>query len=421
MCIFHFTFFLKMVILKTIQKGVIKMGDALNDRKNFFHIAGSGAAIIAVTYGLCRYSYGLFIPDIQHTFGLSVEWLGIIGSSSYIGYLIATLITGIFTKKFGPKIPLFIGGVCAVVGSLLIACSVNSLILFIGVCIAGMSPGFAFPPMSEYVVIKLAKDKKDKAISIINSGTSIGIVLAAPFVLFLGVHWRTAWLIFALISLLVLIWNFKMSSMKSDSSENFKIDNEKTTVIKYDQKLIKLIISMLLSGIVFAAFWTYSVDYIDLSSKISFFTFSLKSTFFSEIFWIVVGGSGLLSVYAYKIINRYGLRNVFQGALILVAVATLILAIFPSNGILLLIAGFLFGIGFQLFAAFSLIWGINILKEAAAFASGLVLLAMSVGLLLGPIIFAPVIHCYSMCVVFYIAGIFGIIISFIKPGKNIKA
>ncbi|MCP4181105.1 MAG: MFS transporter [bacterium] len=394
--------------------------NAVEERKNFFHVAGSGAAIVAVTYGLCRYSYGLFIPKIQHTFGLSIEWLGIIGSSSYIGYLFATLLTSVFTKKFGPKIPLLMAGICAVIGSLLIACAFNSFILFIGVCIAGMSPGFAFPPMSEFVILKLAKEKKNKAISVINSGTSFGIVAAAPFVLFLGFHWRTAWLIFAIISVLVLIWNLKISSIKSDHYEIVKGKNKSTTVIKYDRRLIKLIISMLLSGIVFTAFWTYSVDYIDFSLKISFLTFSLKSSFFSEIFWFVVGGSGLLSIYAYKVINRYGLRNVFQCSLILVGIATLLLALFHSNGILLLIAGFLFGVGFQMFAAFSILWGINILKDAPAFASGLVLLGMSIGLLLGPIIFAPIIHCYSMCMVFYIAGIMGILISFIKPEKVVK-
>ncbi|HJO92753.1 MAG TPA: MFS transporter [Victivallales bacterium] len=394
--------------------------DIGNDRKNFFHLAGSGAAIIAVTYGLCRYSYGLFLPDIQHTFGLNVEWLGIIGSSSYLGYLIASLLTGIFTKKFGPKIPLIISGVTAVTGSLLIALSFNSFVLFAGVCIAGMSPAFSFPPLTEYVTMRLKGNRKNKAIAIINSGTSYGIILAAPFVLLLGFDWRAAWFIFAIIAACVLVWNYRMTTIKSPYCVTDKGKNCKVEVFKYDIRLNKLFISMLLSGIVFAAFWTYSVDYIDLSSSINILGFSVKSALFSEIFWLVMGASGLLSVYAYTAIKHFGLRKSLQYSLITVAVSTLILAIFHSNGILLLISGFMFGIAFQMFTAFSVIWGIRILKDSASLITCLVLIAMAIGLLVGPIVYAPIINCYSISSMFYIAGVLGILISFIKPSQNLN-
>lgn len=49
-----------------------------------FAFTGGGFAIIAVTFGLARYSYGLFMPEIGLEFGLTEETLGLIASASYL-------------------------------------------------------------------------------------------------------------------------------------------------------------------------------------------------------------------------------------------------------------------------------------------------------------------------------------------------
>lgn len=45
----------------------------------------AGLAIVVSTYGLARYSYGLFVPQIRADFNLSVEMMGRIASGSYAG------------------------------------------------------------------------------------------------------------------------------------------------------------------------------------------------------------------------------------------------------------------------------------------------------------------------------------------------
>lgn len=42
--------------------------------------------MIAVTYGLARFAYGLFVPQLREAFDLSPSQLGVIGAGSYAGY-----------------------------------------------------------------------------------------------------------------------------------------------------------------------------------------------------------------------------------------------------------------------------------------------------------------------------------------------
>ena len=46
-------------------------------------LVAPGLALIAVTYGLARFAYGLFLPDMREAFDLSPSLLGLIGAGSY--------------------------------------------------------------------------------------------------------------------------------------------------------------------------------------------------------------------------------------------------------------------------------------------------------------------------------------------------
>ena len=45
--------------------------------------------MIAVTYGLARFAYGLFLPEMRESLDLSETVLGLIGAGSYAGYCLA--------------------------------------------------------------------------------------------------------------------------------------------------------------------------------------------------------------------------------------------------------------------------------------------------------------------------------------------
>ena len=79
-------------------------------------LVAPGLAMIAVTYGLARFAYGLFLPEMRQAFGLSETVLGLIGAGSYVGYCAAIIIALVFTSRTGPRFIAVVAGTVAVVG-----------------------------------------------------------------------------------------------------------------------------------------------------------------------------------------------------------------------------------------------------------------------------------------------------------------
>ena len=72
--------------------------------------------MIAVTYGLARFAYGLFLPEMRESLDLSETVLGFIGAGSYAGYCLAIVIALVFTSRTGPRFMAVAAGAVAVVG-----------------------------------------------------------------------------------------------------------------------------------------------------------------------------------------------------------------------------------------------------------------------------------------------------------------
>jgi MFS family permease len=75
-----------------------------------------GTAFIASSYGLARFTYGLFSPDFATEFTLSPLVSGILGSGSFVGYCIAIVVATILTPRWGARRVAVLAGVTATVG-----------------------------------------------------------------------------------------------------------------------------------------------------------------------------------------------------------------------------------------------------------------------------------------------------------------
>ncbi|MDT7600509.1 MAG: hypothetical protein QOK26_2586, partial [Pseudonocardiales bacterium] len=70
------------------------------------HVVLPGAAMIAVTFGLARYGYGLLLPDMQAGLGLDPRTAGLIASGAYLAYLAGNIAVVWLTARFGPRLPI---------------------------------------------------------------------------------------------------------------------------------------------------------------------------------------------------------------------------------------------------------------------------------------------------------------------------
>ena len=132
-------------------------------------LVAPGLAMIAATYGLARFAYGLFLPEMRQAFGLSETVLGLIGAGSYVGYCVAIILALVFTSRAGPRFMVVVAGVVAVVGMAAVAGAPTTWVLALGVLAAGSSSGLASPPMGEAVVRSIHQEFQDRANTLINS------------------------------------------------------------------------------------------------------------------------------------------------------------------------------------------------------------------------------------------------------------
>ncbi|CAA9414177.1 MAG: hypothetical protein AVDCRST_MAG55-1534, partial [uncultured Rubrobacteraceae bacterium] len=245
--------------------------------------------MIAVTYGLARFAYGLFLPEMRESLDLSESVLGLIGAGSYAGYCFAILGALVFTSRAGPRFMAIAAGTVAVVGMAAVAGAPAAWVLALGVLVAGSSSGLASPPMGEAVATSIPEESQDRANALINSGTSVGVALSGPAALLVTEQWRIAWVAFALVGGAVVVWNAIAMPRKPVGDDPpggaAQTDGPRLTV-RYlvGPRSVPLFAAATGVGFASAAYWTFSRDLV-----VRFGDLSGAS---STIFWIVIGVSG---------------------------------------------------------------------------------------------------------------------------------
>jgi MFS family permease len=118
-------------------------------------VGGAGLLALVATYGIGRQAYGLFVPTFREEFGLSLDVLGFYASAAQAGYLVATVVTGVLTARFGPRVPVVSGCLLLAVGAAMTASAPGPLLLAVGIIAAGTSAGGTWGPFSDAVDLQV--------------------------------------------------------------------------------------------------------------------------------------------------------------------------------------------------------------------------------------------------------------------------
>jgi len=357
-------------------------------------LTAAGLAIVAATYGLARYCFGLFLPDIRLEFGLSSEVIGLIAGLSYMGYLAATFAGSWLSTVFEPRLPILLGGIAAASGMALIAWSPTSLVLAVGVFIAGTSPGLAYPPFSDVIVRHTDMGRQNVVYAWINSGTGFGVAFAGPLALYAGSDWRLAWLVFAGLALVITVWNGFALPRRSPHLETGP--RKVSLWILLERSARTLFLSAFLFGIVSAIYWTYAVDLL---------TTLTGNPRDAVQFWIVLGMAGVTGCFAGGLVNRWGLGRAYLLLALLVgsAIGTLPLLVETKLGIFLSAA--CFGSGFIVMTALLGMWSMRIFRAAPSIGFGFTFFLLSLGQGVGPILSGFLIPITGQSALFFIGGL----------------
>ena len=348
-------------------------------------LVAPGLALIAVTYGLARFAYGLFLPEMREAFDLSPSVLGAIGAGSYLAYCVAVVISLVFTSRTGPRWMAVGAGAAAVVGMAVVAGAPAAWVLALGIVVGGSSTGLASPPMGEAVARSIRDGLQDRANTLINSGTSVGVAFSGPAALLLTGQWRLAWAAFALVGLAILAWNAvvmpreAVAEQVEDSAEAGNGSGTTRGFFSYlmgaRPRSVPLFVAAFGLGFASAVYWTFSRDLVVQVGGLG----QAGST----LFWTVIGISGLAGGAAGDLVRCFGLTAVLRGGLVSMAASMALLAVFPGVIPLAYTSAALFGSTYILLTGVILVWSVSVFRERPSAGLGAGFLLIAVGQVVG--------------------------------------
>lgn len=397
----------------TISSDAPHHGEFLEQQTRNFTFAG--LAIVAVTFGLARYGFGLFVPDISRDLSLSPDIIGLIAGSSYIGYLCATLTAAWISRKFGPRLPIVFGGLAACVGMLMVGFANSGATLLLAIFVSGTSPGFSYPPFSEIIVKRIKEQNQDRIYAWINSGTGFGVALAGPIVLFSAFDWRSAYMIFAGLALLASIWNFFTTKPSPNATKGVisrqaidPIDAGFRAVMK-SGKARPLFWVAFIYGLASSAYWTFAVDLLydaGNGDKIRI------------IFWSVLGTAGIFGFLAGWLTSNFGLRGSYCALMVVTAISIGVLPAIATNNYAIYVSAAVFGLGFIVTTAFLGMWSLRVFNWAPASGFAMTFFLISLGQGVGPVVIGLCLrNGVDMDWIFGFCGVLCLALAFIIPPR----
>lgn len=375
---------------------------------NFYKLVFPGIAMIATIYGLGRFSFGLFLPDISKDLHLSASSAGIISSLFYLSYCFTIIYATLRTAKTGPKYMIMLASLLVILGLITISIASNALTLSLGVIFAGASSGLISPPYGYAISLWIKWEQQGKANTWINSGTSIGLVFTGITAMLVFIDWRSVYLIYGIIAILITVWNFFIiPSLK----HNININPGSLNILDISASK-RIIFASTILGISTAPYWTFSKSYVQNTDHYSPVALS--------IFWILIGVAGVLGGISGRMIDQYGLKFSYFLGVILMAAASILLALTPFIWIVPFLASLLFGASYIFITGVLLVWGVKLFVKNASLGIGIPFLMLAVGQVIGSVLAGPIVEELGYTFTFVIYGIIGLTPILTYPKVEVK-
>ena len=340
-----------------------------------FAIVSAGVLIIAVTYGLARYGYGLFVPQFREAFNLSASGIGLLATGAYATYLAATALIAWAAPRLGLRRPIVVAGGLAAVGMGLIAIARDPLTLIAGVLIAGASSGLAYPPFSQAVKRLLPDSQQATAVAVINSGTSYGVLVSGPLALIAGGQWRLAWAAFALLAVAATVWSAVVLPREGPVRRGDQaVGGVSTTLLS--RRSIDLFGAALTIGFGTSVYWTFAVDLVSRSGTLP--------PAAGQLLVVLIGVAGIVAGLTGVAVRRFGTRATFYVSTGTLGGALLLLALDAGAWASVGVSGFMFGAAYFAATACLGMWSLRLFPDRPAAGFGATYFLISVGQLIGP-------------------------------------
>jgi len=333
----------------------------------------TGFSLIAVTYGMARFAWGLMMPDVMHAIPFTPRVSGMLSACSFAAYCVAVLIAPMMSARAGPRLLAAVAALCAALGLVIIAIAVSPLMLAVGLFIAGMSAGLASPALASAVSQRIDAKQQPQMNTVINAGTSMGIMLSVPMLFWLPGGWRVSCAAFAALAIICLVPIWRQLPNQREHAESTSWSRRLR-----QRALQRLILIALISGIASAAWWSFGpalLHHIAVSDRVV------------SVLWLIGGAAGIVGALTGPMAKWMGMNWVYRLSQCCLALPLLLLAISHHYSIWLFPAIALGGAAYVTLSGVLLVWGAEATQNAPAIGVGILFFMLAAGQMLGSLLF----------------------------------
>ena len=365
-----------------------------------------GAAMVAISYGLARFAFGLFVPPIRAELDLSAQVIGIIGALPLISFVLASLVAPYCADRLGARNTAVISGGFGVAGLVLISLSNGALLLGVGVFACGICTGLMMPALTAAMQVLVKRTLHGRVSSVMNAGTSIGVFVAVPAVLFLADAWRLAYGSFAVLAGLgiVVTWFFIPSVshvMPSNAAPPPPI-----TALQWS-RLFRLSLFAFAMGFVSAAYWIFAPDLA--------VTLGALPAGETGWLWLAVGVAGLGGAVAADLADRNNPPITHALMLVMLATSLALLAASPGQILLASFSALVFGLAYMSLTGLYLMTGIRLLPGRLSMGPVLPFVACALGQAAGSPVVGVLVDRFGYADAFALFAAVGIVVAMLSP------
>ena len=336
------------------------------------HTVLPGVAMIAVTFGLARYGYGLLLPEMRAEFAMGADAAGLISSAAYLSYLVANIGVVWVMVRFGPRAAVGLAAALAAVGMTVAAAAGSVLALGIGVVVAGAAAGLAYPPYADLVDRRVAGSKRDTAWSAISSGTGWGVAVAGPIAVVAGDEWRLAWAGFVVLAVLSGVLAVRLAP----AHEPRQVTRPQLSWTWFFCPLSwPLLCSSVVVGVSASIWWAFGVDAMRASG--------VDATS-ARVVYAACGVASVLASVSGAAYQKVGLRSGYLITCGLLAGSLALFGLASGNVSAALIGAVAFGVFYCAIIAAQGLWSARVFAQHPAAGLAAVNTALTLGTLLGP-------------------------------------
>ncbi|MFJ3034890.1 MFS transporter [Curtobacterium pusillum] len=331
----------------------------------------SGLGLIAATYGLVRLAYGLFLPDVQRDLGLSSGAAGWISSGASVLYCVGALVGFVLAARV-PRALVLAAALVAGAGALGMAGAPSTTAFGVAAVLGSAGAGLASPALVRLVAEQVPDAVQGRAQSIVNAGTGPGLVGAGVLALVLLPDWRAAWAVSGLFALAV--GGVLLAASRGGGGHTRHAAPARRPDRRWTRAHRGVVGLALLFGAGSAVVWTYGRSaLVDAGAPVAV----------SVSAWIALGIGGAAVVLTARWTSRLRAATAWTATTGAVAVAVVVLGVWPQSTLVALVACAVFGWGYTAATGALIAWTTEIDADRSSAGTSVLFVALVLGQAVG--------------------------------------